>query len=75
MYMLSLAIKRAVENKDEEGIIEAFHIQKDFLEEHLLKWSPLYLINMKRESRTPLYHDGAELVMEFLLSDILEVYK
>jgi hypothetical protein len=24
---------------------------------------------MKKESRTPLYHDGAELALEFMLSD------
>jgi hypothetical protein len=29
----------------------------------------MFLINAKRESRTPLYHDGAEMTLEFLLSD------
>ncbi len=29
----------------------------------------MFLINMKREARTPLYHDGAELTLEFILSD------
>jgi hypothetical protein len=29
----------------------------------------MLLINAKRESRTPLYHDGSELTLEFLLSD------
>jgi TorA maturation chaperone TorD len=44
-------------------------VQRAFLKEHLLDWTPLFLINAKRESRTPLYHDGTELTLEFLLSD------
>ncbi|HFU77172.1 MAG TPA: dehydrogenase, partial [Epsilonproteobacteria bacterium] len=44
-------------------------IQHGFLKDHLLEWAPMFLINAKRESRTPLYHDGAELTLEFLLSD------
>ncbi len=69
MYMLCVAMERAIEADDHEGLEELFYIQKGFLEDHLLKWAPMYLINMKKESRTPLYHDGAELAMEFLLSD------
>ena len=44
-------------------------VQRGFLKDHLLNWAPMYLINMKRESRTALYHDGAELTLEFMLSD------
>jgi hypothetical protein len=29
----------------------------------------MYLINMKYEARTPLYYDGAEMALEFILSD------
>jgi hypothetical protein len=29
----------------------------------------MYLINMKYESRTPLYYDTAEMALEFILSD------
>ena len=69
MYMLSKALLKAFEADDEEGVQELLGVQKNFLQDHLLNWAPMYLINMKRESRTPLYHDGAELAMEFLLSD------
>jgi len=69
MYMLSNALLKAFEANDEEGVQELLSVQKNFLQDHLLNWAPMYLINMKRESRTPLYHDGAELAMEFLLSD------
>jgi TorA maturation chaperone TorD len=75
MYMLCVAMEKAIEADDNEGLAELFNIQKRFLEDHLLKWVPMYLINMKKESRTPLYHDGAELAMEFLLSDFEYVNK
>jgi len=69
MYMLCTAQKRALEAEDKEGVCELLKVQYAFLKDHLLEWAPLFLINAKRESRTPLYHDGAELTLEFLLSD------
>ena len=69
MYMLCTALKKALEADDKDGVCELLQVQRAFLKEHLLEWAPLFLINAKRESRTPLYHDGAELALEFLLSD------
>ena len=69
MYMLSQALLKAFEAEDEVGMIELLEVQKGFLKDHLLNWAPMYLINMKKESRTPIYHDGAELTLEFMLSD------
>jgi TorA maturation chaperone TorD len=69
MYMLCLAMKKADQANDDEAMEELLYVQKGFLEDHLLNWAPMFLINMKKESRTPLYHDGAELALEFLLSD------
>ena len=69
MYMLCDALKKAFEADDKDGIIELLQVQKGFLKDHLLEWTPMFLINMKKESRTPLYHDGAELALEFILSD------
>jgi len=69
MYMLCNAQLKALEADDKEGICELYQIQKGFLKDHLLEWASMFLINVKRESRTPLYHDGAELTLEFLLSD------
>jgi TorA maturation chaperone TorD len=69
MFMLCSAMKKAVEVKDSEALEELLYVQKGFLQDHLLDWAPMFLINMKKESRTPLYHDGAELALEFLLSD------
>jgi TorA maturation chaperone TorD len=69
MYMLCEAIKKAYDANDEEGVTELLYVQEGFLRDHILEWSPMFLINMKKESRTALYHDGAELALEFLLSD------
>jgi TorA maturation chaperone TorD len=69
MYMLCTAMKKALDAEDKEGVCELLKVQRAFLKEHLLEWAPMFLINAKRESRTPLYHDGSELTLEFLLSD------
>ncbi len=69
MYMLAQAELNAIEAEDKEGVCELLQIQKGFLHDHLLEWAPMFLINVKRESATPLYHDGAELTLEWLLSD------
>jgi len=69
MYMLCTALQKALEADDKDGICELLQVQRAFLKEHLLEWTPLFLINAKRESRTPLYHDGSELALEFMLSD------
>ena len=69
MYMLCVASLKAFTNDDKDALCELYQVQRAFLKEHLLEWAPLFLINAKRESRTPLYHDGAELTLEFILSD------
>jgi len=69
MYMLCVAALNALQDDDKDSLCELFQVQRAFLKEHLLEWTPLFLINAKRESRTPLYHDGTELTLEFLLSD------
>ena len=69
MYMLCVAQSKALDADDMEGLCELLKVQQGFLRDHLLEWSPMFLINMKRESRTPLYHDGAEMTLEFMLSD------
>jgi len=69
IYMLCNAIDKAIEAKDSQGVCELLNVQRGFMRDHLLQWAPMFLINMRRESRTPLYHDTSELAMEFILSD------
>ncbi len=69
MHHLCEAQKRALEEKDEEVVEELLRVQHQFLNNHLLQWAPMYLINMKYEARTPIYYDAAEMALEFILSD------
>ncbi|MBU1659205.1 molecular chaperone TorD family protein [bacterium] len=69
MHHLCAAEFKALEEKDEAAVQELRGIQKEFLNKHLLRWAPMYLINMKFEARTPLYFDAADMALEFILSD------
>ncbi len=69
MYMLCTALQKALDADDKDGVCELLLVQRAFMKEHLLEWAPMFLINAKKESRTPLYHDATELTLEFLLSD------
>lgn len=69
MHHLCEAQLKAYEEGDHEAVQELINVQYNFLNAHLLKWAPMYLINMKYESRTPLYYDTAEMALEFILSD------
>jgi len=69
MHHLVEAELKALEANDEEAIKVLRGTQSEFLNKHLLKWAPMYLINVKYEARTPLYYDASDLALEFILSD------
>ncbi|MDD2265217.1 molecular chaperone TorD family protein [Sulfuricurvum sp.] len=69
MHHLCEAQKKALSENDTEAVLELKKEQHRFLNIHLLRWAPMYLINMKYEARTPLYYDAAETALEFILSD------
>jgi len=69
MHHLVDAEMQAAAQNDDKAVAELQKVQHDFLNKHLLQWAPMYLINMKYEARTPLYYDGAEMALEFILSD------
>ena len=69
MHHLASAELKALEEGDTNAVKELQDVQHQFLNKHLLQWAPMYLINMKYEARTPLYFDGADMALEFLLSD------
>ncbi|MDD5211358.1 MAG: molecular chaperone TorD family protein [Sulfuricurvum sp.] len=69
MHHLCQAQMKAIEKGDSDSVTELQAVQHRFLNTHLLQWAPMYLINMKYESRTPLYYDAAEMALEFILSD------
>lgn len=69
MHHLCQAQIKATQEGDAESAADFQSAQHEFLNRHLLKWAPMYLINMKYESRTPLYYDAAEMALEFILTD------
>ncbi len=69
MHHLASAELKALEDENMDVVKELRETQHEFLNKHLLQWAPMYLINMKYEARTPLYYDGAEMALEFILSD------
>ena len=44
-------------------------VQREFLDEHLLTWAPLYLFAARRNARTLLYREGAEATLQYLFTD------
>ncbi|MDD3443693.1 MAG: molecular chaperone TorD family protein, partial [Sulfurimonas denitrificans] len=69
MHHLVEAEVKALEANDKESIKVLRETQSEFLNKHLLRWAPMYLINVKYEARTPLYYDASDLALEFILSD------
>lgn len=69
MHHLVEAELKALQEDDKEASRAFKEIEKEFLNKHLLRWAPMYLINAKYEARTPLYYDATEMALEFLLSD------
>lgn len=69
MHHLCEAQIKAMNENDREAVDELMEVERTFLDKHLVRWAPLYLLNMKHESRTPLYYDAADMALEFILSD------
>jgi TorA maturation chaperone TorD len=69
MHYLASAEMKAREANDTPAVQELLEVQKEFLNKHLLRWAPMYLLNVKYEARTPLYYDAADVTLEFMLSD------
>lgn len=69
MYMLCDAERKAIEDDSFEAVCELAKMQKKFLQEHLLEWAPMFLINIKGEANTAFYFDVADIALEFMMSD------
>ncbi len=67
-YLVEAEIAAAAAG-DKDAVKHLQFAQKTFLNKHLIKWAPMYLINVKYESRTPIYYDAAEMTLEFILAD------
>ena len=54
-----------------QNLVQAdeFFIQKEFLEKHLLKWIPVYLLAIKDIANTPFYQDLFDFILEFIFHE------
>jgi|GEM_PF-548143 len=69
MYMLCNAQMKALKDNELQAACDIAAVQKDFLKDHLLEWTPMFLLNIKSEAGTALYFDVADLALEFMMSD------
>ncbi len=75
MRLLTQAQKEAEEANDSQAVQDLLQKQKEFMQEHLLQFAPMYLINVSEQARTPFYKDAAKLALEFLLEDFEYLHK
>jgi TorA maturation chaperone TorD len=54
-----------------QNIVQAdeFFVQKEFMENHLLKWIPMYLIAIEDMAKTPFYKELFDFMLEFMFKD------
>jgi TorA maturation chaperone TorD len=69
MYELAKAELKALEADDMEMAKQLSQIQYGFMNDHILQWAPMYLLNVKNEAGTAFYYDLADFAIEFILSD------
>ena len=69
MYELCRAELKALEEGDVEMAKQLSQLQHGFMQDHLVEWAPMYLINVKNEAGTAFYFDLADFALEFILSD------
>ncbi len=69
MSLLCYREKEKWENEDVPSAFEVLKMEKDFIEEHLLAWSPFYLERMLEEAETDFYRGIAVFTKNFLYLD------
>lgn len=69
MYLLSSKTIDAIDSGDYKKARELFHDQKEFLEEHLLKWSPRFSDDIYHNAETSFYQGIAKVLKGFVTED------
>jgi len=69
MYKLCESELQALEDGQEKIAAEIAQIQYGFMQNHILEWAPMFLLNVKSEAGTGFYFDLADLALEFMMSD------
>ena len=66
---------QAWESNDIEGALYCLHTEKKFLDEHIMKWVPLFCDKVIHATELAFYREIAELTKSFLEIEIHEVNK
>ena len=69
MYKLVSAEMKALDDKNLQAAADIAKIEYKFLNEHIMQWMPMFMINVKSEAGTAFYFDLADFVLEFVMSD------
>ncbi len=70
MHKLCELAKDKIEGNDEKGLLEILEGQKNFLEDHLLKWVPAWTDDIMKNAETDFYRGAARLVDIWLKLDL-----
>jgi TorA maturation chaperone TorD len=60
---------KAYSMNDQEGEKKTLNLQKEFMENHILQWAPIYLMAARDMSETPFYYDVCQLALDFIMTD------
>ncbi len=60
---------KAYSMNDREGEKKALNLQKEFIENHILQWAPIYLMAARDMSETPFYYDVCQMALDFIMTD------
>jgi len=60
---------KAYSMNNQEGEKKALNLQKEFIENHILQWAPIYLMAARDMSETPFYYDVCQMALDFIMTD------
>jgi TorA maturation chaperone TorD len=75
MQQVTLREEQAWREDDRDGALYCLKIEKEFIEEHLIRWIPIFCEKVIREAELPFYREMAALARDFMESEKGEMNK
>jgi TorA maturation chaperone TorD len=69
MFRLALRTKEDIDQKEFDSALDLLQNQSSFLEEHLLKWVPLFVKDVLGSAETPFFQGMAKILQGYLEQD------
>jgi TorA maturation chaperone TorD len=73
MQQLTLREEQAWRDEDEDGALDCLKTEKKFIEEHLVRWVPVFCDKVIKEAELPFYRKMAALTKNFIEFERQEV--